>query len=213
MSGIDNKRAHFFFVIATAGEGTPGETQVKTPVFLDFNCIRAEGGYQIEYNPFVFQCNPKTGGYSASPKITKAGAELTAEERTKITMDFRRSFNYWNIDGPASHGNGAPNANKDNFLSHMWASYYTAINVTYNSGSRDPISSFGRPAKIDNTIGYIRQSDLAFYVAPEKWKDENGYADGIFTGQITFADTGADPTGAASPYRLFPLFVWFDTEF
>lgn len=209
---VADMRAHFVFVVATTGEGTTGETIVKTPVFLDFNTVR--GDYIIKYTPFVFQCNPKSGGVSAVPEITKAdGSALTADELAKITMDFRRSFNYWNIDGPASHGNGAPNANKDNFLSHMWASYYTAINVTYNSGSRDPISSFGRPAKIDNTIGYVRQSDLALYIAPEKWKDENGYADGIFTGQITFANTGADPQGAANPYRLFPLFVWFDTEF
>ena len=209
---VADMRAHFVFVVATTGEGTTGETIVKTPVFLDFNTVR--GDYIIKYTPFVFQCNPKSGGVSAVPEITKAdGSALTADELAKITMDFRRSFNYWNIDGPASHGNGAPNANKDNFLSHMWASYYTAINVTYNSGSRDPNSSFGRPAKIDNTIGYVRQSDLALYIAPEKWKDENGYADGIFTGQITFANTGADPQGAANPYRLFPLFVWFDTEF
>ena len=131
-------------------------------------------------------------------------------------MDFRRSFNYWNIDGPASHGNGAPNTNKDNFLSYLWASYYTAINKAYNSGSRDPLSYYGRTF-LDKNPGYVNAvtgtNHLALYIAPEKWLDENGYADGIFTGQITFADTGADPAGAASPYRLFPLFVWFDTEF
>lgn len=219
LTGIDNKRAHFFFVVATSGEGTPGETQVMTPVFLDFNCIRAEGGYQIEYTPFVFQCNPKTGGYSASPKITKAGVELTAEERAKITMDFRRSFRYWNIDGPESHGSGALDKNDaTTFLyKSIWTNYYKAINVAFNAGSRDPMSAYGRAKLNDmhwnNSPGYIRTTDLALYIAPEKWKDENGYADGIFTGQITFADTGADPQGAANPYRLFPLFVWFDTEF
>jgi hypothetical protein len=50
-------------------------------------------------------------------------------------------------------------------------------------------------------------------VAPEKWKVDDAYADGIFTGQITFADTGSDPSNAASPNRIFPIFVWFDTEF
>jgi hypothetical protein len=219
LTGIDNKRAHFFFVVATSGEGTPGETQVMTPVFLDFNCIRAEGGYQIEYTPFVFQCNPKTGGYSASPKITKVGVELTAEERAKITMDFRRSFRYWNIDGPESHGSGALDKNDaTTFLyKSIWTDYYKAINVAFNAGSRDPMSAYGRAKLNDihwnNSPGYIRTTDLALYIAPEKWRDENGYADGIFTGQITFADTGADPQGAGSPYRLFPLFVWFDTEF
>ena len=213
-TSVNDMRAQFMFVEATTGKGTPGETTVKTPVFMDFNCPRAADGYQISYTPFVFQCNPKTGGVSAKPEITKAdGTALTADELAKVLMDFRRSFNYWNIDGPKSHTNGAPNANKDNFLSSIWVDYYAAINVAYNSGSRDPVSAYGRKASLEKNPAYIRTSDLALYVAPEKWKTADGYADGIFTGQITFADSGTDPQGAANPYRLFPLFVWFDTEF
>jgi hypothetical protein len=211
---MENFRAHFFFVVATTGKGTSGEISVKTPVFLDFNCPRKEDGYQIKYTPFVFQCNPKTGGTSAVPEITKAdGTALTADELAKITMDFRRSFNYWNLDGPSSHTNGAPNDAKDNFLSSIWVDYYAAINVAYNKGSRDPISAYGRTAHLAKSPGYVKPGELSLYIAPEKWKTSDGYADGIFTAQITFADTGADPQGAGNPYRLFPLFVWFDTEF
>lgn len=213
---VANMRAHFFFVTATAGAGTSGETVVKTPVFLDFNCPRAADGYQFRYTPFVFQCNPKAGGTSVAPEITKAdGTALTADELAKITMDFRRSFNYWNIDGPASHANGGPNADMNNFLSNIWLNYYTAINVTYNSGSRDPMSYYGRTAKISNSPGYIRNTDLAVYIAPEKWKNEDGYADGIFTGQIIYADNGEDPNpnNKNELYQIFPIFVWFDTEF
>ena len=210
---MENFRAHFFYVTAITGKGTSGETKVKTPVFLDFNCPRAENGYQIKYTPFVFQCNPKTGGVSVVPEITKAdGTALKSEELAKITMDFRRSFNYWNIGGPAAHADGAPNADKTNFLSQVWAAYYAAINKAYANGSRDPISYYGRDF-LDKNPAYIRASDLALYIAPEKWQDANGYADGIFTAQITFADNGSDPQGAANPYRLFPIFVWFDTEF
>ena len=129
-------------------------------------------------------------------------------------MDYRRSFNYWNLNGPAEHKNGAPNADKTaNFLSHIWNNYYTSINVAYNQGSRDPMSYYGRPAKLANAMGYIRATDLCLYIAPEKFVDEYGYANGIFTGQITFSDTGTDPASAKSPYQLFPLFVWFDTQF
>ena len=210
---MENFRVHFFYVTAITGKGTSGETKVKTPVFLDFNCQRADKGYQIKYTPFVFQCNPKNGGVSAVPEITKDGKALTAEELAKITMDFRRSFNYWNIGGPASHADGAPNDAKDNFLSLIWANYYDDIKVSYNKGSRDPMSAYGRSTQLAKSPGYIRTSDLALYIAPDKWKDLNGYADGIFTGQITFADNGSDPQGAGNPYRLFPIFVWFDTEF
>ena len=128
-------------------------------------------------------------------------------------MDFRRSFNYWNLNGPASHNNGAPNADKTTFLSTVWSTYYSSINVAYNTSSRDPISSYGRPLHIAKTAGYLRQEDLALYIAPEKFMDDNGYANGIFTAQVVFGSDGKDPAGAKDPYRLFPLFVWFDPNF
>ncbi len=205
------RRAHFVFVVVTTGEGTSGETSLKIPVFFDFNDLRGE--YRVEYTPFAILCNPKTGVTSTSPVITKGGVALTDEELKSITMDFRRSFNYWNLNGPSAHKNGAPNANKDTFLSSIWAAYYSAINVAYNSGSRDPMSTYGRSAHVAKCAGYVRQEDRALYIAPEKFVDDNGYANGIFTGQITMGLTGADPAGAADPYRLFPLFVWFDTQF
>ena len=43
--------------------------------------------------------------------------------------------------------------------------------------------------------------------------DDNGYANGIFTAQVVFGSDGKDPKDANDPYRLFPLFVWFDTNF
>ena len=184
---------------------------MKIPVFFDFNTLR--GDYTIEYTPFAILCNPKEGTTSNPPVIKKNGVELTADELSKITMDFRRSFNYWNINGPSAHKNGAPDTDKLTFLGHVWNAYYTAIKVAYNKGSRDPISSYGRPEHISKTVGYVKQDTRALYIAPEKFVDDDGYANGIFTGQITFADTGKDPTGAADPFRLFPLFVWFDTQF
>ena len=128
-------------------------------------------------------------------------------------MDFRRSFNYWNINGPSAHKNGEPDTDKSTFLGHIWNAYYTAINVKYNKSSRDPISSYGRPAQITKTVGYVKQDTRALYIAPEKFMDDDGYANGIFTGQIAFDYTGSDPKDAKDPFRLFPLFVWFDTQF
>ncbi len=210
---VADRRAHFVFVKVTTGKGTSGETVVKTPVFFDFNTPRTDGGYSIEYTPFVIKCNPKNGVTSAAPTIKYNGEILSGDGLKNITMDFRRSFNYWNLNGPSTHKNGAPDAGQTTFLAKVWAAYYAAINVAYNSGSRDPISSYGRPQHITKAIGYVRTQDFALYIAPEKFLDDNGYANGIFTGQITFSATGGDPAGATDPYRLFPLFVWFDTQF
>lgn len=210
---IANMRAHFVFVNIKTGVGTSGETVMKIPVFFDFNAPRTEGGYSIQYNPFAVRCNPKTGTTSVPPTILKNNIVVRGEELKNITMDFRRSFNYWNLNGPASHNNGAPDAEKTTFLSAVWSTYYSSINVAYNTSSRDPISSYGRPLHIAKTAGYLRQEDLALYIAPEKFMDDNGYANGIFTAQVVFGSDGKDPAGANDPYRLFPLFVWFDTNF
>ncbi len=208
---VADMRAHFVFVTVKTGGGTSGETSMKIPVFFDFNTLR--GDYTIEYTPFAILCNPKTGVTSAPPVIKKNGVELTGDELSKITMDFRRSFNYWNLNGPANHKNGAPDKEKTTFLGHVWNAYYTAIGVAYNSGSRDPMSSYGRPTHIAKSLGYVKQDTRALYIAPEKFLDDDGYANGIFTGQIIFADTGNDPSKAEDPLKLFPLFVWFDTQF
>lgn len=210
---IANMRAHFVFVNIKTGVGTSGETVMKIPVFFDFNAPRTEGGYSIQYNPFAVRCNPKTGTTSVPPTILKNNIVVRGEELKNITMDFRRSFNYWNLNGPASHNNGAPDAEKTTFLSAVWSTYYSSINVAYNKSSRDPISSYGKPEHIAKTAGYLRQEDLALYIAPEKFMDDNGYANGIFTAQVVFGSDGKDPAEAKDPYRLFPLFVWFDTNF
>ena len=212
---VADMRAHFVFVNIKTGVGTSGETVMKIPVFFDFNAPRT-GGYSIQYNPFAIRCNPKTGTTSVPPTILKNNIVVRGEELKNITMDFRRSFNYWNLNGPAAHNNGAPNVDKTTFLSSIWSSYYSAINVAYGksqAGSRDPISSYGRPKHIAKTAGYIRQEDLALYIAPERFMDDNGYANGIFTAQVVFGSDGKDPKDAKDPYKLFPLFVWFDTNF
>ncbi len=210
---IANMRAHFVFVNIKTGVGTSGETVMKIPVFFDFNAPRTEGGYSIQYNPFAVRCNPKTGTTSVPPTILKNNIVVRGEELKNIKMDFRRSFNYWNLNGPDSHKNDAPDTEKTTFLSTVWSTYYSSINVAYNKSSRDPISSYGRPEHIAKTAGYLRQEDLALYIAPEKFMDDNGYANGIFTAQVVFGSDGKDPAGAKDPYRLFPLFVWFDTNF
>lgn len=214
---IANMRAHFVFVNIKTGAGTSGETVMKIPVFFDFNAPRTENNYSFLYAPFAILCNPKTGTKSVPPTILKNGIVLKGDALNNIKLDFRRGFNYWNLNGPAAHNNGAPNADKTTFLSSVWSTYYNSINVAYNKSSRDPISSYGRPEHIAKTAGYLRQEDLALYIAPEKFMDDNGYANGIFTAKMLFTDTGIDPAKAPTDknetYQFFQIFVWFDTNF
>ena len=197
------RRVHFCFVIVKTGAGTPAECQMKIPVFFNFHC--AHDGIEVEFIPFAFQCNPAKGGVSAAPKVTGA-------EAATFTMDYRRSFNYYNLNGPASHIDGQPSV-ADGFLHTIWAVYYEAINKAINTGSRDPVSVYGRPGTETSRPCYFRESDHALLVNPEKWKDDAGYANGIFIGQVTFGTTGTDPQAAAAERRIFPLAVWFDTAF
>ena len=216
-------RAHFVFVNIKTGVGTSGETVMKIPVFFDFNAPRTEGGYSIQYNPFAVRCNPKTGTTSVPPTILKNNIVVRGEELKNITMDFRRDFNYWNINGHEKHLNGAA-AKGDNtkFLSRVWAAYCQACGFFYDSeaGSRKAVSYYENYEKntngkgdLNKAAGYIRGEDLALRINPEKFMDEYGYANGIFTGQVTLGLDGKDPQTASNPYRLFPLFVWFDTNF
>ena len=220
---IAQMRAHFVFVNIKTGVGTSGETVMKIPVFFDFNAPRTEGGYSIQYNPFAVRCNPKTGTTSVPPTILKNNIVVRGEELKNITMDFRRDFNYWNINGHEKHLNGAA-AKGDNtkFLSRVWAAYCQACGFVYDSeaGSRKAVSYYENYEKNTNGKGdlnkaaaYIRGEDLALHINPEKFMDEYGYANGIFTGQVTLGLDGKDPQKANDPYRLFPLFVWFDTNF
>lgn len=199
------RRVHFCYVEVTTGAGTPGEWKMKIPVFFNFHC--AHGGYEIEFVPFVFQCNPRTGGVSVAPTITPA-----VEPASNFTFDYRRSFNYWNVAGPASHINGQP-SEADGFLHTLWADYFAAINKAINTGSRDPVSCYGRAGTEASRPCYFRIEDHALLVNPNKWKDDAGFANGIFIGQVTFGVNGADPASAAADFRIFPLAVWFDTAF
>lgn len=202
-TSANDRRVHFIYVIVKTGAGTPSECQKKIPVFFNFHC--AHDGVEVEYIPFVFQCNPAKGGVSAAPVVTGA-------EAATFTLDYRRSFNYYNLAGPESHIDGQPST-ADSFLHTLWAAYFAAINKAINTGSRDPVSAYGRPGTESSRPCYFRESDHALLVNPEKWKDDAGYANGIFIGQVTFGTTGTDPQAAAAERRIWPVATWFDTEF
>ena len=74
-------------VEATCGSGDLAYTKT-TPVF--FRVAKTASGVFVDYKPFVFQVNSKTGGTSASPTITSP--------TNIIYMDYRREFNFFPIN-------------------------------------------------------------------------------------------------------------------
>ena len=225
---ISFKRAHVAVIKVTVGAGTAGETIKRIPVFFDFNVLRVDSAvpnapeYYVEFNPFVFQCNPKKGGTFISPTIKdKDGNPLSDAELADITMTFRRNATYWNVGGPASHGDGTPDL-EGSFLNTLWKQSYKSVGQT-TSSLANVIPVYSYPANNNQTnqrIGYIQNDNgMKMYVLPDKWVDADGYyADGVFVAQVTMGYKGKDEVvvgadRAASPYQLFPFFIWFDTEF
>lgn len=236
---ISFKRTHMALIQITVGEGTSGETVRKVPVFFDFNAPRVDSGnanapvYTVEFNPFVFQCNPKKGGYFVKPLIKdQDGNKVSSDVYSDISMTFLGNSSgvhpyYWNLGGPDTHLDGNMSVT-NGFLYQMWTNYYKAAGKAAAYTNVNPIYSYHTDQKylsvriayiMNGQLGYSEDEHLKLYVVPEKWVDNDGiYADGIFmaqvrmgykdlTGTVITADKGK------SPYQMYPFFIWFDTEF
>ncbi len=71
-----------------------------------FDYAAASSGVTIEYTPFVFKVNPNRGGTSTNPVISGIS------DTSQLLLDYRRSFFYYNLNGPKSHKSGAISTNK-----------------------------------------------------------------------------------------------------
>ena len=238
--GIAFKRTHLAMIKVTVGVGTSGETSMKVPVFFDFNAPRVDSGnpnapvYTIEFNPFVFQCNPKKGGSFIKPVIKdENGNEISAEEYADVTMTFLGYSKdvhpyYWNLGGPETHLDGNMSV-EGGFLHQMWTSFYKSIGKSPAFTNVNPLYSYLTDAKmIAARFAYMQNTQLEnisaedhlkLYVVPEKWVDDYGqYADGVLMAQVRVGymdKTGAriEASAAKNPYQMYPFFIWFDTEF
>lgn len=192
-------------VTATAGRGEEGETTVKVPVFLSF--LQEINGAFVRYAPFVMQANPKNGGRFNAPTVTGV------EPASNFQMDWRRSFEYFNINGPESHKSGVLNKDvKDAFLYKMWESYYGSAAV--NAGAKLPVSAWDPKADRAKSLAYIDKEDLSVVVNPEKWIYDGAYANGAFMGQATFITDGSSDNGKINDgTQIYPVWIWFDEKF
>lgn len=225
-----NLRAHMAIVKITCGEGTSGQTVRKVPVFFDFNLPRQDSSqpnapvYTVEFNPFVFQCNPKKGGTFVVPTFKDVNGNVVDPVEAQITMTMHgpNKQQYWNIDGPASHLDGIPSV-EGGFLHALWKQYGADANVTPNYANAYPVYKYLEDKTSQKyasaRIGYM-QDDLKMYIKKDKWIDSDGnYADGVFVSQVRMGYKGLDGTvkradATTAPYNnMYPFFIWFDTEF
>lgn len=206
-------------VTATTGKGTPAETSVTVPVFFHFNTTMS--GVNVLYTPFVFQVNPVTGGSSVAPEIQGVA------DVSKFLMDYRRTFAYYNFNGPASHIDGQPKV-EGSFMGQLWDYYYIELlgKAVANTGAKAPMSYYENNGKNATNLGmplaYVNADDnLRVKVNPNKFigrygdTNNNVPANGALVGEMTFVTDGNDGglSGAPAAQRINPLFIWFDTAF
>lgn len=197
-------------VTATAGKGTPSEYSVSTPVFFHYSAgvasaTNASEIVEIEYSPFVLQVNPRSGGRSVSPSVKGVN------DMSKFTLDYRRTFNYYNFFGNSLYLDGQPSVT-GSFLQGVWDNYAASVNKSPNYGSRAPLSYYEKD-NIGNpgvTLAYVDPNTYQVVVNPNKWIYNGDPANGAMVGQITFGTDGKDP---ASGGQTFPIVLWFDTNF
>lgn len=203
MKGFKANNGGLLLVTATAGAGTAGETSVTVPVFFSF--LGEVSGVTLRYTPFVMQVNPRRGGDFNAP-------EILGVDPGKFLMDYRRTFSYYNFNGPESHNTGALSAsNNKGLLGDVWRAYYAGKTVNY--GSRAPLSYYDNTANLTMPALYVDPATKAVHVNPNRWVDaSNVPANGFFIGQMTFVTNG-DQSGVATGSQVFPIWLWFDENF
>lgn len=201
-------------VSATVGSGEEAFTRT---VPLCFNYVKPKGdGTAVLYTPFVCRVNPKYGGRSVVPVIENPG---------NFVMDYRRNFNYYNINGVKSDGTplkeGSPSGKGTPtvvcFLTDLWQSVANSTNFgaklpfsywTDKGTLKDPVTlSENTLAYVDNTVGANQ-----FSVVVTKNFYDDGWGDGIVTGQMTFVTDG-NVKGVSNGKKTFPLAIWLDKSY
>ena len=230
----DNVEYTLTILLVSATVGSGEEAFTRTVPFC-FNYVKPQGdGTAVLYTPFVCRVNPKYGGRSVVPVIENPGS---------FVMDYRRNFNYYNINGVNSKGEklkeGSPANMKDSdnkpikpyepkvvcFLTDLWenvainpddpngVNYESKLPFSYwiDSGketSKDPVElSENTLAYVDNTVGANQ-----FSVVVTKNFYDDGWGDGIVTGQMTFVTDG-NVKGVSNGKKTFPLAIWLDKSY
>ncbi len=213
-------RVHVAAVTVTVS-GLGGEADVPVtkviPIFVDQNGYKAfgSGSYRITYTPFVLRADPATGGELSAPVIE----ELNGGDASKMALDHRRNFFYFNLNGPAAHSNAtaiSATNGETHFLGNIWRGYY---GDAVNYGGCSPVSYFNDhnsevEGKLSTTGLYIDNANgLKLVLNPGKFVDSEGVpGNGVFIGTVVANDEGANPISAQKG-EVWPFAVWLDPGF
>lgn len=202
-------RTHGSVITVTVGGDSPAAVTRKFPLFVAHDGYI--NGYKISYTPFAFRVNPKTGGRSAAPVITRQdGGEVSG-----FTLSYRRNVFYYNVDGPEEHIDGRAQDGTDRFMYTVWKKYFDARNVPVNTGSPSPVSWYGdnngEKGWLPFTACYNDPADLSIVVNPEKFSDDYGYGSGFISGQVQYNINNANPVNAGT--QCYPFIIWLDPSY
>lgn len=196
-------------VEATCGSGDLAYTKT-TPVF--FRVAKTASGVFVDYKPFVFQVNSKTGGTSASPTITSP--------TNIIYMDYRREFNFFPINMVEQ---GETPKSEGSQIKYAWAYSWEQMGGDFNGGARKPISYYDENKPIinkehtDKLLAFIDPTTKAIKVNEEMWKaSENGYVNGVFIARMIYSTDEANGLKTmidGDGKQFFPIAIWLDENF
>ena len=191
------------FVTATATLDDFSYSHV-VPVF--FHYAKEVNGITLEYTPFVFRTSPRLGGRSSVPVLGGADA-------SNFLIDYRRSPQYWNLNGERSdgtpHESGAIADNQ--LLTNLWTTYGAG------TGSKDPMGFFRGPdidrSNLSRKLGYVDNTSgssnkYSVVVNPNLWNDD-GWADGVFMMTMTFTVDG-NINNVNGGTEIRPIAIWLD---
>lgn len=192
-------------VTATAGQGTPEEYAIQTPVFFVRSepVLRNGMNVRVDFAPFALQINPNSGGRFPAPNVTGVS------DMSKFTLDYRGSFQYRNLFGPGTHINGAPNT-ANSFMQHLFTAYAQSRGINPNYGARAPMSYYDNENFLHHALAYIDANTLEVVINPNKWIHDGVPANGMLVGQLRFGVDGEDPVSSS---QISSLALWFDTKF
>lgn len=203
-------RTHASIITVTVGGNSEAAVTKRFPLFVAHDGYIK--GYRICYTPFAIRVNPKTGGRSAAPVITR----LDGGEVSGVTLSYRRNVFFYNVDGPDAHIDGRAQDGTDRLMYKVWNKYYSARNTVINTGSASPVSWYGdrngERGWLPFTACYNDPADLSLVVNPDKFSDENGYASGFVSGQMQFNINNIDPVNTGGN-ECYPFIIWLDPTY